>query len=209
MAKTKTKGTAKTVSDTPVPQPITIRSTNPKIMADNILKLEESIKAADVSANPSGEAEETLLTSIGIDGKKYNIGASAENVTYDNTDSGLTADDVQDAIDEVNAKFALTELTVPSPTTSGNSYTYTFSDLDKYSMAILVIKASGYDTLSAETVGILPYVKYVRQFTDDNAKEWCYKMEINKTNNTVIVTSLAGTYPADQFLKTLDKIYVL
>ena len=101
MAKTKTKGTAKTVSDTPVPQPITIRSTNPKIMADNILKLEESIKAADVSANPSGEAEETLLTSIGIDGKKYNIGASAENTSYDNTDSGLIATDTQGAIDEI------------------------------------------------------------------------------------------------------------
>lgn len=101
MAKTKTKGTAKTVSDTPVPQPITIRSTNPKIMADNILKLEESIKAADVSANPSGTAEDTLLTTIGIDGKKYDLGPSAENTSYDNTDSGLTADDVQAAIDEL------------------------------------------------------------------------------------------------------------
>lgn len=101
MAKTKTKGTAKTVSDTPVPQPITIRSTNPKIMADNILKLEESIKAADVSANPSGTAEETLLSTIGIDGKKYELGPSAENTSYDNTDSGLTATDTQGAIDEI------------------------------------------------------------------------------------------------------------
>ena len=113
MAKTKTKGTAKTVSDTPVPQPITIRSTNPKIMADNILKLEESIKAADVSANPSGEAEETLLTSIGIDGKKYNIGASAENVSYDNTDSGLTATDAQAAIDEIAGTIQAGVITLP------------------------------------------------------------------------------------------------
>ena len=101
MAKTKTKGTAKTVSDTPVPQPITIRSTNPKIMADNILRLEESIKAADVSANPSGTAEDTLLSTIGIDGKKYELGPSAENTSYDNTESKLTATDTQAAIDEV------------------------------------------------------------------------------------------------------------
>lgn len=84
---------------------ITTRSTNPKIMDDNILKLEEAIEAADVSANPEGTAEETLLTTIGIDGKKYDIGASAENVSYDNTDSGLTADDVQAAIDEVLGKI--------------------------------------------------------------------------------------------------------
>lgn len=30
----------------------------------------------------------------------------ADEVTYDNTTSGLTADDVQEAIDEVNGKFA-------------------------------------------------------------------------------------------------------
>lgn len=81
---------------------VTIRSTNPKIMDDNILKLENAIKAADVSANPTGTAEETLLTTIGIDGKKYDIGASAENVSYDNTDSGLTATNAQAAIDELS-----------------------------------------------------------------------------------------------------------
>lgn len=32
--------------------------------------------------------------------------SAAENISYDNTDSGLTADDVQAAIDEVNAKTA-------------------------------------------------------------------------------------------------------
>ena len=31
---------------------------------------------------------------------------TASAVTYDNTTSGLTADDVQEAIDEVNGKFA-------------------------------------------------------------------------------------------------------
>lgn len=98
MGKTKTK--TRTVGDSPKP-PITIRSTNVKILDDNIAKLEKAIKAGDVEANPSGTAEETLLSSIGIDGKKYELGPSAENTSYDNTDSGLTADDVQGAIDEI------------------------------------------------------------------------------------------------------------
>lgn len=58
---------------------ITTRSTNPKIMDDNIKILDDALAVA--STPP------------------------AEDVTYDNTDSGLTADDVQDAIDEVLTKF--------------------------------------------------------------------------------------------------------
>ena len=100
MGKTKTK--SRSVGDSPKP-PITLRSTNPKIIDDNIAKLEKAIQAGDVSANPSGTAEETLLSTIGIDGKKYELGPSAENTSYDNTDSGLTAEDVQSAIDEVSS----------------------------------------------------------------------------------------------------------
>ena len=59
---------------------ITTRSTNPKIMDDNIKILDDAL--AIVSAPP------------------------AEDVVYDNTDSGLTATDVQDAIDEVFANFS-------------------------------------------------------------------------------------------------------
>lgn len=55
---------------------ITTRSTNPKIMDDNIKILDDALAVA--STPP------------------------AENVSYDNTDSGLTADDVQDAIDELS-----------------------------------------------------------------------------------------------------------
>ena len=98
MGQTKTK--SRSVGDSPKP-PITIRSTNPKVIDDNIAKLEKAIQASDVSANPSGTAEETLLSTIGIDGKKYELGPSAGNTSYDNTDSGLTGDDVQSAIDEV------------------------------------------------------------------------------------------------------------
>ena len=102
MGKTKTK--SRSVGDSPKP-PITIRSTNVKILDDNIAKLEKAIQAGDVSANPSGTAEETLLSTIGIDGKKYELGPSAENTSYDNTDSGLTADDVQGAIDEISGNI--------------------------------------------------------------------------------------------------------
>ena len=114
----KKKTPSRTVGDTPTP-PITKRSLNPAIIDDNIAKLEKAIKAGDVTANPSGTSEETLLTSIGIDGKKYDIGASAENVSYDNTDSGLTADDTQGAIDEI----------APALTAEGTSYDNTDSGL--------------------------------------------------------------------------------
>ena len=116
MGKTKTK--TRTVEDSPKP-PITIRSTNVKILDDNIAKLEKAIQAGDVSANPSGTAEETLLSSIGIDGKKYELGPEAENTSYDNTDSGLTADDVQAAIDEL----------APALTAEGTLYDNTDSGL--------------------------------------------------------------------------------
>ena len=111
MAKTKTKGTAKTVSDTPVPQPITISSTNPKIMADNIKKLEKAIKGADDASEISYDNTESHLTASNVQAAIDEVvtglsSLAAEDVSYDNTDSGLTADDVQAAIDEVFANFS-------------------------------------------------------------------------------------------------------
>ena len=113
MAKTKTKGTAKTVSDTPVPQPITISSTNPKIMADNIKKLEKAIKGADDASEISYDNTTSHLTAsnvqAAIDEVVADIGSlAAEDVSYDNTDSGLTADNVQAAIDELKTNTAWT-----------------------------------------------------------------------------------------------------
>ena len=58
---------------------ITTRSTNPKIMDDNIKILDDALAAA--STPP------------------------AEDVSYDNTDSGRTADDVQAAIDELESNI--------------------------------------------------------------------------------------------------------
>jgi len=66
---------------------ITTRSTNPKIMDNNIKILDDVLASASAP--------------------------DAENVVYDNTDSGLTADDVQGAIDEVVENVAnLTDYTV-------------------------------------------------------------------------------------------------
>ena len=108
MAKTKTKGTAKTVNDTPVPQPITINSTNPKIMADNIKKLEKAIKGADDASEISYDNTDSHLTATNVQAAIDEVvsgltSPAASDVTYDNTSSGLTADDVQDAIDEIVA----------------------------------------------------------------------------------------------------------
>lgn len=110
MAKTKTKGTAKTVNDTPVPQPITISSTNPKIMADNIKKLEKAIKGADDASEISYDNTTSHLTASNVQAAIDEVvsgltSPAASDVTYDNTDSGLTADDVQDAIDEISSNL--------------------------------------------------------------------------------------------------------
>ena len=60
-----------------------------------------------VAANPQDTATDTL-TKIEIDGTVYNVSASPQNidaddVSYDNTQSGLTADDLQGAVDEIVA----------------------------------------------------------------------------------------------------------
>ena len=49
-----------------------VDSTNPRIMADNIKELDKKIIAADVNANPTGEATGTL-TKLEVDGTIYAI----------------------------------------------------------------------------------------------------------------------------------------
>ena len=107
MAKTKIKGTAKTVGDTPVPQPITISSTNPKIMADNIKKLEKAIKGADDASEISYDNTTSHLTASNVQAAIDEIAPAldASGVAYDNSDSSLTSDDVQSAIDELTSDF--------------------------------------------------------------------------------------------------------
>ena len=59
----------------------------------------------------------------------------AEDVLYDNTSSGLTATDVQDAIDEVNGVWTakVSKLTGDTSVTFSNAAIETTSTLDLYS----------------------------------------------------------------------------
>ena len=164
MAKTKTKGTAKTVSDTPVPQPITISSTNPKIMADNIKKLEKAIKGADDASEISYDNTESHLTAsnvqAAIDEVVTEIGSitspDASDVTYDNTDSGLTADDVQSAIDEV----------APALTAAGTMYSSNVSvkkKLDDIKTVKVNFSSFTYDTSNKYFYSTRPASEYTVQ----------------------------------------------
>ena len=95
---------------------ITTRSTNPKIMDDNIKILDDAL--ADVS----------------------NLEAS--DVSYDNTDSGLTADNVQAAIDEINVKASEALGTVIEEIASGGDYA-------TYALALAELEIA-YDALSLD-----------------------------------------------------------
>ena len=83
-----------------------------------------------VIANPSGTPTDTLNT-IQIASTIYDIiggggggSTSADNVTYDNTTSGLTATNVQDAIDEnadnISNKAEVKSVTISAQTTNAN-----------------------------------------------------------------------------------------
>ena len=102
-----------------------INTWNPAEISDKLNQLEGQIQANDVIANPTGEATETL-TKIGIDGDIYSFTAetTAADVSYDNTSSGLTADDVQEAIDEIT-----TRTTVAEKTATGTGYSVTYTEI--------------------------------------------------------------------------------
>ena len=92
---------------------------NPAELNQKINQLEATVKAQDVEANPTGEATDTL-TKVGIDGTVYSFTAttSAADVSYTNTTSGLTADDVQDAIDELKTLTSPIEMVELTGTTN-------------------------------------------------------------------------------------------
>ena len=72
-----------------------------------------------VIANPEGSATDDL-SKLQVGTTIYGIPAEAGDITYDNTSSGMTADDVQEAIDELNTGISgITEL-IPSDATSSN-----------------------------------------------------------------------------------------
>lgn len=66
------------------------------------IPITSAIMGGEVKANPVLDGTEVALEGIKIDKTKYKIiGGDASEVAYDNTTSGMTADNVQDAIDEV------------------------------------------------------------------------------------------------------------
>lgn len=72
-----------------------------------------------VVANPEGSATADLAK-LQVGETIYGIPAEAGDISYDNTSSGMTADDVQEAIDELNTGISgITEL-IPSDATSFN-----------------------------------------------------------------------------------------
>ena len=72
-----------------------------------------------VVANPEGSATADLAK-LQVGTTIYGIPADAADISYNNTASGMTADDVQDAIDELNADVDAINDLIPSDATSSN-----------------------------------------------------------------------------------------
>lgn len=72
-----------------------------------------------VVANPEGSATADLAK-LQVGTTIYGIPETAAKVTYDNTSSGLTADDVQEAIDEVAGDIGGIQDLIPSGATTSN-----------------------------------------------------------------------------------------
>ena len=72
-----------------------------------------------VVANPEGSATADLAK-LQVGDNIYGIPAEAGDISYDNTSSGMTADDVQEAIDELNTGLSGVTDLIPSDATSSN-----------------------------------------------------------------------------------------
>lgn len=72
-----------------------------------------------VVANPEGSATDDL-SKLQVGTTIYGIPAEAGDISYDNTSSGMTADDVQEAIDELNTGISGITDIIPSGATSSN-----------------------------------------------------------------------------------------
>lgn len=68
------------------------------------------------------------VSKINVQGGSYTIKTSSALVTYDNTDSGLSSDNVQDAIDEVKSLISTGGVTLTETLTAGST-SVTFTDV--------------------------------------------------------------------------------
>ena len=153
---------------------------NPAEIMDKLNQLEAKVKAEDVEANPTGEATETL-TKIGIDGDIYSFTAatSADDVSYDNTTSGLTADDVQEAIDELKTSMP----------------TFTTSTVE------VTTGATGTVTLDITTAHPIISIYKIRNVKDSDA---AYVSIRTNSDNTVFVAYLTNPDGTAFASKTCD-----
>ena len=138
---------------------ITTRSTNPKIMDDNIKILDDALGGLPAP--------------------------DASDVSYDNTDSGLTATDAQAAIDEVNSKFNWTlidtGITSESDPVDVMGYTefYIVPKIAGFSRSapLYFIKFSNNFNIGDSYVESGNYKFYYRVTVNDNALTLTYSLE--------------------------------
>ena len=84
-----------------------INNQNLAVLSEKVAYLESAVKNSDEASEISYDNTESGLTADDVQAAIDEIAPAltAEGTSYDNTDSGLIADDTQGAIDEVNAKF--------------------------------------------------------------------------------------------------------
>lgn len=118
----------------------------------------------------------------------------ASEISYDNTDSGLTADDVQDAIDEVNAKVdditpkVLYTYTPDGETTVSEALDTMFDEVDlNYDCYILI------DTSFLQCTGIVDGAYYFGSSTVTMNTIYANGVEVKSSGSKVVSSQLKTT----------------
>lgn len=85
-----------------------INNQNLAVLSEKVAYLESAVQNSNEASEISYDNTESGLTADDVQDAIDEL-ASASGISYDNTESGLTADDVQGAIDEVNGKISITK----------------------------------------------------------------------------------------------------
>lgn len=144
-----------------------------------------------VVANPEASATADL-TKLQVGEGVYGIPTTAAKISYDNTDSGLTADDVQEAIDEVAGN--VTDLQ------NANKYLTTETLVGKWGSSDLYRKCINIGALPNNTSGTydlglttetIRRLEFYYDKSDDFGTIWNQILSIsyNKTNNRLEVVT--------------------
>jgi len=130
--------------------------TNLSIDANGVLSATDTNTDAlhdltDVNISLPSDGQALLYDSTNNKWVNGDVAGSASDITYDNTDSGLTATDVQDAVDEVNAdKADKTQITNPNlldnpwfTVNQRGQSSYTYSNAQIYTIDRWALNYSG------------------------------------------------------------------